>query len=134
MMITEIMIGSPKISIAVFSVVITLISTLVQKKFTDQEHLKSLKKRQKEIQKELKKTKDPSLMQELNAEMLSLTGVMFKSSMKPMFVTIIPFLILFTWLRGVYGAEEVLGGSWIWYYLGYSILASIVLRKVLKVA
>lgn len=134
MTITEMMVGNPKVSIAVFSVIVTLISTLVQKKFTDQEHLKSLKKRQKEIQKELRKTKDPSIMQELNAEMLSLTGVMFKSSMKPMFVTIIPFLILFAWLRGVYGAEEVLGGSWIWYYLGYSVLASIVLRKILKVA
>ncbi len=132
MTITEMMIGNPKVSIAVFSVIVTLVSTLVQKKFTDQEHLKSLKKRQKEIQKELKKTKEPSIMQELNAEMLQLTGLMFKSSMKPMFVTIIPFLILFTWLRSVY--VPVLGGGWIWYYLGYSVLASIVLRKVLKVA
>ena len=132
MTITEMMIGNPKVSIAVFSVIVTLVSTLVQKKFTDQEHLKSLKKRQKEIQKELKKTKEPSIMQELNAEMLQLTGLMFKSSMKPMFVTIIPFLILFTWLRSVY--VPVLGGGWIWYYLMYSVLASIVMRKVLKVA
>jgi len=49
-----------------------------------------------------------------------------------MFVTIIPFLILFTWLRSIY--VPVMGNGWIWYYLGYSILASIVLRKVLKVA
>lgn len=132
MTITEMMIASPKISIAVFSVIVTLVSTLIQKKFTDQEHLKSLKKRQKEIQKEIKKAKEPSVMQELNAEMLQLTGVMFKSSMKPMFVTIIPFLLLFTWLRSIY--VPLMGNSWIWYYLGYSILASIVLRKVLKVA
>lgn len=132
MTIVEMMVASPKVSIAVFSVIVTLISTLVQKHFTDQEHLKSLKKRQKEIQAEIKKTKEPSVMQELNAEMLQLTGVMFKKSMKPMFVTIIPFLILFTWLRSVY--VPVLGGGWIWYYLGYSILASVVLRKVLKVA
>ena len=126
------MVGNPKVSIAVFSVIVTLVSTLVQKKFTDQEHLKSLKKRQKEIQTELKKAKEPTVMQELNSEMLQLTGVMFKSSMKPMFVTIIPFLILFAWLRSIY--VPVLGGGWIWYYLGYSVLASIVLRKVLKVA
>ena len=131
MTIEELMIESPRYSIAIFSIVVTLISTLVQKKFTDQEHLKSLKKRQKEIQKEIKKTKEPSVMQELNAEMLSLTGVMFKKSMKPMFVTMIPFLLLFVWLRGVY--SPVLS-SWIWYYIGYSVLASIVLRKVLKVA
>jgi len=131
MSITEMMIANPKVSLAVFSVVVTLISTLVQKYFTDQEHLKSLKKRQKEIQAEIRKTKEPSVMQELNLEMMQLTGVMFKSSMKPMFVTIIPFIILFTWLRSIYA--PILGG-WIWYYLGYSIVASIILRKVLKVA
>jgi uncharacterized membrane protein (DUF106 family) len=134
MVITDLLLINPKISIAVFSVVVTLISTLAQKWLTNQEHLKSLKKRQKEIQAEIKKAKEPKIMQELNAEMLSLTGVMFKSSMKPIFVTIIPFLILFAWLRGVYGPEDVLGGAWIWYYIGYSIVASIIFRKVLKVA
>ncbi len=132
MIIVEIMGKSPKISIAVFSIIVTLISTLAQKHFTDQEHLKSLKKRQKEIQKELKKTKDPSMMQELNAEMLQLTGAMFKKSMKPMFVTMIPLLLLFSWLRSVY--VPLLGNGWIWYYIGYSVLASIILRKILKVA
>ena len=126
------MAASPKYSIAIFSVIVTLISTLAQKWLTNQEHLKSLKSRQKEIQKELKKTKCPTLMQELNSEMLKLTGVMFKSSMKPLFVTMIPFLLLFVWLRGVY--VPVMGNGWLWYYLGYSILASIILRKVLKVA
>jgi uncharacterized membrane protein (DUF106 family) len=132
MTLAELMISSPKISIAVFSIVVTLISTLAQKWLTNQEHLKSLKKRQKEIQKELRGCKDPSLMKELNSEMMKLTGVMFKSSMKPMFATIIPFLILFWWLRSVY--VPVMGNSWIWYYLGYSVVASIILRKVFKVA
>lgn len=131
MTITELMVASPKISIAVFSVIVTLISTLAHKWLTNQEHLKSLKKRQKEIQKELRGCKDPSLMQELNSEMMKLTGVMFKASMKPMFVTIIPFLILFAWLRGIY--VPVLN-HWIWYYIGYSVVASIILRKVFKVA
>jgi len=132
MTFTEMMVANPKVSIAVFSVIVTLLSTLAQKWLTNQEHLKSLKKRQKEIQKELRGCKDGCLMKELNAEMMKLTGVMFKSSMKPMFVTIIPFLILFAWLRGIY--VPVMGNSWIWYYIGYSLVASIVLRKVLKVA
>jgi uncharacterized membrane protein (DUF106 family) len=132
MTFTEVLVSSPKFSIAIFSIVVTLISTLAQKWLTNQEHLKSLKKRQKEIQKELRKCKEPDLMKELNAEMMKLTGVMFKSSMKPMFATIIPFLILFWWLRSIY--VPVMGSSWIWYYLGYSVVASIVLRKVLRVA
>ena len=130
--ITEMLSIQPKISIAIFSVVVTTISTLAQKWLTNQEHLKSLKKRQKELQKELKNVKEPKLMQELNAEMMKITGIMFKSSMKPMFVTIVPFLFLFSWLRGVY--IPLLGNSWIWYYLGYSVLASMIIRKVFKVA
>jgi len=94
--------------------------------------MKSLKKRQKEIQKELKGCKDECLMKELNSEMLKLTGVMMKSSFKPMFVTIIPFLLLFWWLRGIY--TPIMGGSWIWYYLGFSIVSSIILRKVMDVS
>ena len=132
MTFTELMVSNPKVSIAFFSIIVTLLSTLAQKWLTNQEHLKSLKKRQKEIQKELRGCKDQCVMKELNAEMMKLTGVMFKSSMKPMFATIIPFLILFAWLRSVY--VPVMGTSWIWYYLGYSVVASIVLRKVLKVA
>ncbi len=132
MTLTEMMAADPKISIAIFSVVVTLVSTLAQKWLTNQEHLKSLKKRQKEIQKELKGCKDDKIMKELNLEMMKIVGVMFKSSMKPMFVTIVPFLLLFMWLRGIY--SPVMGSSWIWYYIGYSVVASIVLRKVFKVA
>ena len=132
MTFTEMMIANPKVSIAIFSIIVTTLSTLAQKWLTNQEHLKSLKKRQKEIQKELRGCKDQCLMKELNSEMMKITGVMFKSSMKPMFATIIPFLILFAWLRGIY--VPVMGNSWIWYYIGYSVVASIVLRKVLKVA
>ncbi len=132
MALSEVMIANPRVSIIVVSVIVTFISTLAQKWLTNQEHMKSLKARQKEIQKELKGCKDVSIMKELNSEMMKLTGVMMKSSFKPMFVTIIPFLILFWWLRSIFA--PAMGSSWIWYYIGFSILSSIVLRKVLKVA
>ena len=132
MTFAEMMIANPKVSIAIFSIIVTTLSTLAQKWLTNQEHLKSLKKRQKEIQKEFRGCKDACLMKELNSEMMKITGVMFKSSMKPMFVTIIPFLILFAWLRSVF--TPVMGSAWIWYYIGFSVVASILLRKVLKVA
>ena len=130
--IVELLSVYPKISIALFSVVVTIVSTLAQKWLTNQEHLKAMKKRQKEIQTELKNAKEPSMLQELNAEMMKITGVMFKSSMKPMLVTIVPFLFLFKWLRVVY--IPLLGDSWIWYYLGYSVLSSMIIRKIFKVA
>ena len=132
MTLTEMMIANPRVSILVVSIVVTFVSTLAHKWLTNQEHMRSLKARQKEIQKELRGCKDTCVMKELNAEMMKITGVMMKSSFKPMFVTIVPFLILFAWLRGIY--VPVMGNSWIWYYIGYSLVASIVLRKVLKVA
>ena len=97
MVMTELAMAYPLFFIIILALIVTVISTFVHKWLTNQEHLKSLKKRQKEIQKELKKCKDHNLMQELNMEMMKLTGVMFKSSMKPMFVTIIPFLLIFGW-------------------------------------
>ena len=132
MTLTEVMVANPKVSIAVFSVIVTFVATLAHKWLTNQEHLKSLKARQKEIQKELRGCKDGCKMKELNSELMKLTGVMFKSSMKPMFATIIPFLILFMWLRGVY--TPVMGSSWIWWYIGFSVVASIIIRKIMKVA
>jgi len=126
------MLSNPKLSILIVSVIVTFISTIAQKFLTNQEHLRKLKARQKEIQKELKGNKDMNVMKELNAEMLKLSGLMFKSSFKPIFVTLIPFLILFAWLNGVF--RPTMGGSWIWWYLGFSVASSIVMRKVLKVA
>ncbi len=133
MTLTEMVNQYPYISLAVISFLVTIFSTLAQKWLTNQEHMKSLKTRQKEIQKELKGCKEEHLLKELNLEMMNLTGIMMKASMKPMFVTIIPFLILFNWLKGTYGGEEPLIASWIWYYLGFSIASSMALRKVLKV-
>lgn len=130
--ITEILSRSPKISIAVFSILVTFISSLAQKWLTNQEHLKKMKERQKEIQKEIKNTKEPTAMQALNAEMMKISMAMMKSSFKPMLVTLIPFILLFGWLRSIY--VPLLGNSWIWYYLGYSVVASILIRKLLKMA
>ena len=120
-------------SIIVIGALVTFISTLITKWLTNQEHLKSLKARQKELQKELKGCKDDECkMKELQAEMMQIAGTMMKSSFKPMFITIIPFLLLFAWLRSIY--TPIMGFGWFWWYLGASIIFSIVMRKVLKMA
>jgi uncharacterized membrane protein (DUF106 family) len=134
MVITEFINTNPILSLAIISLAITFISTLLHKWLTNQEHMKSLKQRQKEIQKELKNCKEECTLKELNAEILKISGEMMKSSFRPMFVTLIPFLILFAWLRGVYGGEEPLLRYWIWYYIGFSIFSSVIFRKILNVA
>lgn len=134
MVITDFINSNPIFSLAVISLGVTFISTILHKWLTNQEHMKSLKQRQKEIQKELKNCKDECRLKELNSEVLQITSVMFRASFRPMFVTLIPFLILFAWLRGIYGGEEPLLRYWIWYYLGFSIVSSTILRKILNVA
>ena len=131
--ITELMITYPRTSIIIWGIVVTLISTLITKWLTDQEHLKSLKERQKELQADMKKHKDnPKIMEEMQMEILKITGAMMKSSFKPMLVTIIPFLLLFAWIRSIY--TPLMGFSWFWWYLGASLVFGMVFRKVFKLA
>ena len=132
MVITELLQTSPKISIIIISIIMTFISTIITKWLTNQEHLRSLKKRQKELQKEIKNCKDGCKMQEMQAEILSITGSMMKSSFKPVFITMIPFLILIYWIKSIY--TPLMGFNWFWYYLGAAIISSIIYRKLLNMA
>lgn len=122
----------PKYSIVVLSIIVTLISTLVTKWLTNQEHLKSLKERQKQIQKDLKNCKPgDKLFEELQSEMLQISMTMMKSSFKPLLITFIPFLILLSWIRNTY--TPILSG-WLWYYILSSLAASLIYRKIFKMA
>jgi uncharacterized membrane protein (DUF106 family) len=123
----------PKISLIVLSLVVTFLSSLITKYLTNQEHLLGLKKRQKELQEEMKKHKgDQKKVMELQQEALSISMTMMKSSFKPLLVTFIPFLILLYWLRAEF--TPLIGGSWIWYYIGASLISSFAFRKILKMA
>jgi uncharacterized membrane protein (DUF106 family) len=107
-------------------------STLVTKWLTNQEHLRSLKERQKQIQKDLKKCKPgDKLFEELQSEMLQITMTMMKSSFKPLLITFIPFLLLLGWIRNTY--TPILP-HWLWYYIGSSLVSSLIYRKIFKMA
>ena len=122
----------PTYSIIVLSAIVTLISSLVTKWLTNQEHLKGLKERQKQIQKDLKTCKPgDKLFEELQSELLQISMTTMKSSFKPLLVTFIPFLLLLGWIRSTY--TTILPG-WIWYYIISSLVASLVYRKMLKMA
>ena len=131
MAIIELMQANPQISIVLLSVIVTLVSTFVTKWFTNQAQLKQLKERQKEIQKELKNCKDECALKELQSEMLQITGTMMKSSFKPLLITMIPFLLLFYWVRSIF--TPVLGFGWFWWYLGGSLVSGMIWRKILKI-
>jgi len=130
--LTSVFTSYPLYSIIVLSLIVTLISTLVTMWLTNQEHLRNLKERQKQIQKDLKKCKPgDKLFEELQSEMLQITMTMMKSSFKPLLITFIPFILLLNWIRTIY--TPILPG-WIWYYIGASLVSSLAYRKIFKMA
>lgn len=125
------MIANPKLSVILVSFLITLVMTLITKKFTNQNRMKELKEIQKACQIKLKNSKgNPEKMAEIQKEMMQCSMELMKHSFKPMLFTFLPLIILFWWMRGIY--SDVFS-SWIWWYIGAGIVSSIILRKVLKV-
>jgi len=132
MLIEEWMIAYPEASILIIAFLVTLVMTLVTKKFTDQNRMKELKKIQKACQIKIKDAKgDMQKQAKINQEVMACTMELMKHSFKPMLITMIPIILLFSWVSGVYTA--VLKG-WFWWYFGGAIVSSIALRKVLDVA
>jgi uncharacterized membrane protein (DUF106 family) len=130
-MIKELMVTYPKESVIIFSFLVTLITTLITKKFTDQNRMKELKQIQKSCQIKLKDNMgNPAKMAEIQKEMMSCSMELMKHSFKPMFFTLIPLFVFFWWIRGIYAP---IFSSWIWWYIGVGVVSSIILRKLLKV-
>ena len=90
---------------AVIIAVLTLITTLIQKYTTDQEAIRELKAKQKEISKRAQEHKhDPQKMMEINKEGFPLMGQMMKLSMRAMAFTGIPLILFFRWFMDVFTA------------------------------
>jgi uncharacterized membrane protein (DUF106 family) len=122
--------NSPIISILLFSLLVTLFITVVNYFMIDKNKMKEIRDRQKELRLEMKKHKDnPEKMMELNKRMMEDMPEQLKHSFKPMLVTMIPILLFFSWLRTTYAATS-LASTWIWWYIGSSIVFSIILRKI----
>jgi uncharacterized membrane protein (DUF106 family) len=118
--------------------VISLIMTFVQKYGTDQDEMRLIKKRQKELQKEMKKYSDhPEKIMELNKEQFEFMGKAMKASMGTIVYTAIPFVILFRWLNDYFSAFEdaikFFGMTWFWFYMVSAMIFSIIFRKIFKV-
>lgn len=129
---------APLTTLIGISIVITFIVTIAYKYFTDQALMKSLKEDTKRLQSEMKNHKDnPTKMMEIQKEAMDKNLKYMMHSLKPTIITLIPLLIIFTWLRNSYKdlSLNFLGfiDSWIWAYIIVSLIASIALRKLLKV-
>ncbi len=116
---------------------ITLFITIVQKYTTDQEALKQIREDGKKMQQEMKQYRDdPKKMMELQKKQLETIPKSFDLTMKPLFYTAIPIILLFRWFADYqpltdYKFFGFLG--WLWTYLLLSIIMSLIIRKILKV-
>jgi uncharacterized membrane protein (DUF106 family) len=130
MALNEFIMSNPKTAIILISLLVTIFITVVRYYMTDRERMKEIKERQKELRKEMKEFKNnPEKMMEINKKMLEDMPEQMKMSFKPMIITLIPLLILFKWLWSAFSATS-LGGAWLWWYIGSSIVFSIILSKV----
>ena len=129
---------APLTTLIIISFVITLIVTIAYKYLTNQELMKTLKEDGKKLQAEMKNNKDNTAkMLEIQKQAMEKNMKYMMHSFTPTFITFIPLLIIFTWLRNAYKDLNLnflgLIDNWIWAYIIVSIVASIILRKLLKV-
>jgi len=130
--IANLMIINPKVSIIIISLVVAVFINIVNYFIIDKDKMKELKEIQKACQIKLKDAQgDTQKIAEINKQMLDCSGEMIKHSFKPMLITFIPIIIVFTFIRGVYSTTE-LAKTWIWWYIISSIIFSMILRKVFK--
>ena len=121
------------------SAVIVLGTTLIQKYTTDQNELRLIKKEQKLLQEEMKKfEKEPEKLLQLQKKQLEFIPKTMDITMRPLMYTIIPIILFFRWFSDYFVANpnlKIFGYlSWIWAYLIFSVVFSMIFRKVLNVA
>ncbi|MCG2718483.1 MAG: EMC3/TMCO1 family protein [Nanoarchaeota archaeon] len=120
------------------SFILTGAITFAYKYLTDQNKMKELKTEMKDMQKKMKEHKDqPDKVMSMQKAAMKKNMEYMKHSMKPTLFTFVPIIIVFSWLRGHYEALGnpviFLGLKWIWVYIIFSLMISIVLRKVMKI-
>jgi uncharacterized membrane protein (DUF106 family) len=119
--------------------VITILTTIVQKYATDQKTLKEMRKEQKEIQNQMKEFKNhPEKLMELQKKQFAMMPRQMKLSMRSIVYTGIPFILFFRWFQDYFsalpeGTKFFLGLSWFWFYLISTMIFSTILRKYMDV-
>ena len=124
----------PRASIIILALALSFFISLINYFFLDKERLREIKSRQKDIQTQIKvhqKSGDHNKAMELQKEMFSHTGEMFKHSLKPMLITTIPALVFFFFIRNTFEGTTI-ASTWLWYYFISAIIGSIIFRKVLN--
>jgi uncharacterized membrane protein (DUF106 family) len=98
----------PFVSIAILSLLVSLIIVIITKFTTDQDLMKHLKGESKELQKQMKALKDnPKKMMEVQKQHMEMSMKMMKQSFRPMIWTLIPILLIFGWMQARLAYEPI---------------------------
>lgn len=129
----------PISSLVAIAFLVTLVMTLITKKFTNQNRMKELKESQKDLQKKMRDAAgNLEKQRKIQQEIMESSFELMKHSFKPLIITLLPLLGIFWFLKNIYGPTSLgeisfLFPKWIWIYIGTSIISSTILRKILKV-
>jgi len=136
--------GSLLLDLFIISLVMAIFIAGINKYLTDQVRIRALKQEVKDMRKEMTQTmkKNPKKAQEIQKELMKKSMEQMKHSMNPkiMLITLIPAIMIFTVVRkyyGPYGEFWDLGFTtfgWLGTYIVFSIINSIIVRKIMKVA
>ena len=120
---------------------INILITVIHKYSTDQDALKELREKSKDIQKQMReaqKEQDQKKVSELSKQSFAQMGDQFKHSFGSMGYTAVPLILFFRWFGDFFSALEnpkLFFGIFGWFgtYLIASIIFSTFIRKILKV-
>lgn len=136
--------NSPAVDIFIITIFSSLFVTLINKFFSDQVAIKALRKDMKDLQKKARDAmkNDPKKAQQLQQQIMKKNLENMKHAMNPkiMLMTMLPMLLLFIFVKQYYGAfGNILDlgfteFTWLGTYILFSIINSILLKKVLDVA
>lgn len=127
-----------EVGMIIIVLVITFITTIVQKYATDQKAMKELREEQKILQKEMEKYKDhPEKIAELSRQQLKFIPRTYKLMSRGILFTGIPFVLFFRWFNDYFtsiGSPKLFGFmNWLLFYFIVTLIFSGFLRKWMKV-
>jgi uncharacterized membrane protein (DUF106 family) len=126
----------PALAILIIAIIVSLIINITTKLLVDQERVAELKREIKEYQARLKKaSRDPEMLKKLQEEQqkyMQINAELMRMSFKPMIYTWLPIILIFIYLRHVYGFggiyQELIPG-----WNGVVVYLPIILSKILLI-
>ncbi|MEM4755975.1 MAG: EMC3/TMCO1 family protein [Candidatus Woesearchaeota archaeon] len=88
----------PGIALPLLAFLISLLLTIVYKYTTDQEQIKAMKAEMKELQKQMRQTKDTDEIMKKQKRVLEINMKLLGMTLKPTLITMIPILFVFAWI------------------------------------